>query len=265
MRCSRGGICVLLAASALAPFVVGAAPDESATTPEKALVIGAAPFLKPSLMDQYFQPIASYLSRSTGKPVELAVAKSYSAFEEVSKAGVYDLMFSPSVAAVGKDAILIATSPGVEVHIVTSRRRGIESLEELRGKTVASVRASTAESMGVQLLLKAGLEVDRDVTLRREVSHDQVILSVLEGRSDAGITSVEMLQLLRDELHADFLVLATSPPSHGILVLANPRLEPALLRQIQNLLESFDDASESVKPAGNMRGFEFKAVPLERQ
>ena len=112
MQFLRRGIALFLADGVLAPFVAGAEPAEGSSAPEKVLLLGAAPFLKRSLMDQHFQPIAAHLSRSTGKRVELAVARSYSAFEEASKQGVYDLMISPSVTAVGNEAILIATISG---------------------------------------------------------------------------------------------------------------------------------------------------------
>ncbi len=260
----RRGIGLLLAASVLAPFLAGAEPGESLTAPEKALVLGTAPFLEHSLMERYFKPIASYLTRTSGRPVEFVVAQDYAAMLEAAAQGTYDFWMAAPYPGVGENSTLIATASELEIHIITSRRAGIASLEELRGKTIASVAGSPAETMGIRMLEQAGLQVDRDFTLQHAISHDQVVLSVLQGQLEGGITSLDIRRLLHDELDADLLTLATSLPVPALTVMANPGLDPALIRQVQHLLKDFDDSKEAVGAPDGSSGFHFKAVPLDQ-
>ena len=73
----------------------GVVIDEPLAAPEKALVLGTAPFLEHSLMERYFRPIASYLARTSGRPVEFVVGRDYSDFLEEAAQGTYDFWMSP--------------------------------------------------------------------------------------------------------------------------------------------------------------------------
>ena len=171
------------------------------------------------------EPVRNYLQEELEIPVKMHLATNYSAVVEAMRSGRADAMMVGPLAyilaveeakaeALG---IIVASwgeqSPYVEdtdsvyfSAIFTRKGSGVESLEDLRGKNFAFVDPA---SMSGHLaprnhLLKNGLDPDVDMKAVFAGSHQTSVLSVQQGRVDAGATMLANLYRMEDQGLSEF-------------------------------------------------------------
>src|ERR1039458_28358 len=95
-----------------------------------------------ALTAQYWNPILRYVSRKSGVPLELRLAKTPKAGDEAAKAGLYQFiftnhLFTPESTRLGFQVIARPAGPGLRGQIIVAHDSPITSLQELQGKEVA--------------------------------------------------------------------------------------------------------------------------------
>lgn len=143
-------------------------------------------------------PLAEYLSQKTGTQIETVITSDFVQFEKRLKSGSIQMGYeNPYIYALvsGTHEALAMAVNGRDRDkfrgIVIARKDSpINTLEELRGKTIGIVGFTSAGGYLSQKLslIEAGIDVEKDCTISEAVDNKQenVILSVYTGEVDAG-------------------------------------------------------------------------------
>lgn len=154
-----------------------------------------------------YGPILDYLSETLGRPFEFVPVSQEDQFVQVEKNNV-DFTFNNPLAAVqlrrlyGIDflATLSRTNGGPEFSslIIVRNDSGIDTLDDLRGKTATCVAFETAAAgcnFQVYHLLQNGIDPYTDFSNFTETpSQDNIVLGVLNGTYDAGFIRTGQLE-----------------------------------------------------------------------
>lgn len=179
------------------------------------------------------EEIATLLSEKTGYVIEGSVSTSYVAVIEAMCAGKAHMGTLATFAYIlanqkcGVDCALVSVRYGMAFYngeIIAGADTGINTLADLKGKTMCWVDAASASGYIVPriMVMAAGVDPDKDLAQQIEAgSHDGVALAVYKGDCDAGACYIDA----RDKIEDDFpdvkektIVIAESPeiPNDGL-------------------------------------------------
>lgn len=252
------GLCLWAAAFGLSSPALAA---------QNELVFGIFPYLSPRQMVEHFNPLRTYLARELGRPVALRSAPDYKAFADRTSMGEFDFIFdAPQLARLAqkRDRYLPLAQTGYQIVIlaVTRKDSPVKTLADLRGGAISiGARMSITHQVMRSELLKAGLELDRDVKYLDTAYFSNVLQSVIRGDAAAGATGT----LLWDSAPADERALLREifrqkDPVPGFIIVAHPRLGEATLRRLQQALYRFADAPEGKAYFQTTRQVDFRPV-----
>ncbi|MEW8252521.1 MAG: phosphate/phosphite/phosphonate ABC transporter substrate-binding protein [Candidatus Thiodiazotropha sp.] len=191
-----------------------------ASSSAESLVLGIHPYRSHAELRTMFAPLADYLSRSAGKPVEVRIGESYeSHFDAIVKGQVDVAFIGPALFVQLSDKqgvpnllarLEIDGTPTFNGIIFTKEGSNIRTLEDLKGSHFAFGSKSSTMSHLVprQLLFEAGIDVDDFASHRYFDSHDNVALAVLAGDADAGAVKEAVFKKYQ---HRGLVAVATTP------------------------------------------------------
>jgi phosphonate transport system substrate-binding protein len=181
----------------LLPVVWPAAP----AAPQAPLTLALTPSRDPTALKEAGDAFASAITQISGVPVKAIVASDYAGVVEALRSRRVELAFVHPVGYVlaNREAgcqILVRDiwqgKTAYTARFYVRRDRGIQRVEDLRGKTVAFVdpASSSGYIYPMVLLIKRGLVRDRDPkSFFKEAlfagTHEAALQSVLHGRVDA--------------------------------------------------------------------------------
>ena len=193
-RVARPALAILLALSA----VLLEPPADDAQTP---LTLALTPSRDPTALKEAGDAFAKTISQVSGVPVKAIVASDYAGVIEALRSKRVDLAFVHPVGYVlaNREAgcqILVRDvwqgKTAYTARFYVRKDRGIQRVEDLRGKTVAFVdpASSSGYISPMVLLIKQGLVRDRDPkSFFKDAlftgTHEAALQSVLRGRVDA--------------------------------------------------------------------------------
>lgn len=221
-----------------AKLVVALLPDENAAT-----------------IIQDNQALKAYLEETLGKEVELFVSTDYSSMIEAAAKERLDLAyFGPLSYVLAKtkgeiEAFAAREKDGAVTYtslIVGSTEAGIDSMDKIKGTTVAfGDPASTSSRLIPQLVLaNSELSVDNDYEPVFLGAHDAVAVAVQNGNAQAGGLSRPIFDSLveRGTIDADRVaVLAESDPIPQYPWTMRSSLAPELKEQIRTAFYELED------------------------
>jgi phosphonate transport system substrate-binding protein len=209
------------------------------------LRLGRVPHISQETTRAENAPLAAYLSRQLGIPVELAVPSDYDAVISELQAGAVDIAILPPLSyIVAKKRIpdlnLIAqlvADGGAQYlsYIVTPTDSHIETLADLKGKRFAFVdkRSTTGYLMAVDLLRAQGIEAERDFkSIVFAGSHPEVVDLVLAHKVDAGAiasTTFGHMHGLKERLR----IIGKSEPVPVDAVVVQPHVPPEMVAKLR--------------------------------
>src|SRR3954447_7358513 len=133
-----------------------------------------------ALTSQYWNPILIYVSKKSGVPLELRLAKTVQEGNALAEQGAYDFLFTnhfftPERDRLGFRVIVKPAGRPIRGQIVVPSDSIIKSLQELDGKEVAfpSPDAFAAYQLPMDALLKAKVHVKPVFTSNQEASFAQ--------------------------------------------------------------------------------------------
>ena len=197
------------------------------------------------------EAIERLLEEKTGYEIDTNVATSYAAVVEAMGAGNADIGWLNTFGYIlahekyGVEVILATVrfgQPYYRGQIIARADAGIETLQDLKGKTMCWVDPlSTSGYVIPRVMLKAaGVDPDKDFANVVEAgSHNNVVIAVYNGDCDAGATYVDA----RSSVEKDFpdvkekvIVIAESPPIPNDTVSVRPGLPPEVVENVKNAL-----------------------------
>ena len=235
-------------AQAMAPLEMGLLPNVSART----------------LLSQY-QPLREYLARVLQRPVHLSTASDWSMFHQRMASTEYDLVATaPHMARLAQLdhgwQPVVQMLPDVQCLLVFAAARPIASVAELRGKTVVLANPQSLVAMhGMGWLATRGLRSGQDFGFVLTPTDDSAGNVLLRGDATAALISAGELRSMPEAVREQLRTLTAFAEVPGFMILASPRIDAAMLRQIRHHLLAFADASPS-EAAAFMRATGFTGL-----
>ncbi|MCR8914526.1 diguanylate cyclase domain-containing protein [Marinobacter panjinensis] len=190
-------------------FVTGCLTATAAPARE-ALTFGVFAYRPDSIIRERYEPLARYLSDEIGVHVKLEVLGQENMSRAIAANRLDFFLTNPSHfllirserSLTGVLATLVrrngdnSTASLGGVIFTTAGREDIQSLEDLRGKSIASPGVHFLGGFQAQVLelLEAGIDIRRMNLVRFVDTHDRVVRSVLSGDSDVGFIRTSILE-----------------------------------------------------------------------
>ncbi len=215
--------------------------------------------------------MANLLSEKTGYVINGEVATSYTAVIEAMGTGKAHMGTLATFAYIlahekyGVDCALVSVRYGTPYYkgqIIAGVDTGIKTLEDIEGKTVCWVDATSASGYIIPRIMLKAVGVDPDTDLAQQIeagSHDAVALSVYKGDCDCGATYIDA----RDNIVEDYpdvkektVLVTESPeiPNDGLQFIKD---FPADMRaKIVNAFLEIMETEEGVEAMGKAYGWE---------
>lgn len=175
------------------------------------LVMGFVPSQNADQLAETAKPLADMLAKELGIPVDAFVSAQYIGLAEAMASRQVDIGFLNSFNYVlthdqlgAAEVILKSVRNGnhsYRAQFFTRAGSGIESVADLKGKTVAFVDAASTSGylFPVDYMMTLGIDPDTDLTPRFVGGHDNAILAVYRGDVDAGVSFEDARTLVVNE------------------------------------------------------------------
>jgi len=199
-------------------------------------------------------PMLSYLSQNSNCRVSLVLFSDYGSIGRYLEEGRVDL------AILGPEDLmrikyqsgaipLILISPNEQnvqrSIIVASRRKGIWGIEDLRGKSFAFAdRTSlTGYILPRMILSEQGINAERDFSQVYFMSSEELLLSLLQGKVDAGALAEHIFLYLSSllDVSGELDILARSGEVPADILVARKDMSPDLIAKLKTLLISYPE------------------------
>jgi phosphonate transport system substrate-binding protein len=193
----------------IAAIVLGLATTAGAAGTAEPLVLGVHPYLGPAEIVKRFTPLADYLDKQMGRPVQVRVGRDYDQHIETIGRNTIDIAYVGAasyvkmVARHGAKPLLarveINGKPAVTGYIVTRTDSPLRKLADLRGKRFAfgDVNSTVGTIVARLVLRRAGVGLEDLGGYQHLGSHRNVALGVLSGDYDAGPVRKEIYDELQ--------------------------------------------------------------------
>lgn len=228
----------------------------------ESLVLGMVPSREVSRMIESIDPLTDLLEAELGVPVEGTVLTSFTGVIEAMGTGRVDIgIFGPFALVLGEERhgleiILNSIRFGADHYLaqfVVREDSGIETLEDLRGRTVAFVDPASASGYLFPYVHLLNNGVDPDADLEDYVfagAHDGAMTAVMTGEVDAAVSFDDAREDLLEEfpnIMEETMILDYTEeiPNDGVAV--RPGLPDDLKQAIQDAFVAVGETDEGVE------------------
>jgi phosphonate transport system substrate-binding protein len=180
-----------------------------------------------ALTAQYWNPILTHVSKKSGVPLELKLAKTAQEGNAIAEKHGYDFLytnhfFTPERDHLGYKVIARPAGPGIRSQIVVPEDSPIQTLHDLNGKDVGFVTPDgfTGYWLPYDALLRAKVKINVVFTGNQEASSAQLRVSKIAA---AGVNSSVMARYARRESF-NYRALWTSEVYQDLCIMASPKV-----------------------------------------
>ncbi|OGW34040.1 MAG: hypothetical protein A2010_08545 [Nitrospirae bacterium GWD2_57_9] len=210
------------------------------------LIMGVHPYKPPVELHKIFKPIADYISKETGKQVEIQIGQTYDDAGTKIGTGVFDFAYISPVIYVdaqkqyGLVPLAIIANNGKPTYhgvIAVKKGSGITSLAQLKGKKFAfgARNSNMNHTVPLWMLLNAGVKLSDLQEYNFLKTHDNVAMNIIRGTHAAGGMQPDIAEKYRDQ---GLEVIAKSPDLPEHVFVANKSLDEATVKAVQKALNS---------------------------
>jgi phosphonate transport system substrate-binding protein len=208
-----------------------------------------------ALTAQYWNPILIYVSRKSGVPLELKLAKTAQEGNAIAEKHGFDFLytnhfFTPERDRLGYRVIARPAGPGIRSQLVVPEDSPIQTLQDLQGKDVGFVSRDgfTGYWLPLDALLRAKVNVNVIFTGNQEASSAQLRVNKIAA---AAVNSSVMARYARRESFA-YRALWTSEIYQDLCIMANPKVPADKVAAVRGALVNMakDPEGRQVLEAG---------------
>jgi phosphonate transport system substrate-binding protein len=192
-----------------------------------------------ALTSQYWNPILIYVSKKSGVPLELKLAKTTKEANALAEQGVYQFLytnhfFTPDRDKLGFRVIARPAGPGIHGQIVVPKDSAIKSLAELNGKEVAFASPDAFASYWVPMdaLLKSKVNVKAIFTANQEAGLAQLRV----GTVAAAAVNDQIIQRYGRRENFEYRLLWNSELYNDLCIMASSKVPAAKVAAVRDAL-----------------------------
>ena len=216
------------------------------------LTFGILPFVSNEQLVIQFSPLVQYLSEKLDVPVRIETAPDFAEFAKRTAEGShYDILFTAphfypvANSKAGYRLIASVDSPGMWAVIVAPSASSIYTLQDLKGKRLATVDPAGLATLLVRKhLLNVGIDPDTDLTLVTTPSHDASLLSSYHGVTDASSLMQPPYSAASEEVRRNMRIIARTESTPHIPISVSPKISDACATEISELLLHISTSEE---------------------
>lgn len=224
---------LLLSLSFLAAPRLMAADQASPSPAAREYTFGIFPFLAPATNEAVFGPIAAEISAALHRPVRFQSTGTFEKFMENLANQQYDIAHIQPF-----DYVQIAVKAGylplarraemLNAIFVVKPESPLHGAQDLRGKIIGLPTKVAASSYLAEVaLVQAGIDRDKDVTLKHFTTHQACLQAVLIGDIDTCAAGTPVTRVFEGQTQRKFRVILTSPEIPQTLFVVHQRVPPA--------------------------------------
>lgn len=212
---------------------------------QDALVLGILPYLSPTVLLKTWEPFIGYLERQTGRHVYITSAPDFNTYIRRAATGLYDIYeTAPHFALLAEKKYhyrrLARLKRELDGTILVLRNTKINSIEDLKGKVFATPdKLAIITILGELTLLEHGVRPQIDITIKYTPSHNNALISVIEGTADAAVTSTAEYERMNPVKKNQLRVLAKTRQVPHMMIMAGPRLDDKEYTLLSKLILQF--------------------------
>ena len=192
-----------------------------------------------ALTSQYWNPILMYVSKKSGVPLELKLAKTTKEANALAEQGQYHFLytnhfFTPERDRLGFRVIARPAGPGIRGQIVVPHDSPIKSIGELNGKEVAFASPDAFASYWVPMdaLLKNRVNVKVNFTNNQEAGLAQLKVGTVAA---AAVNDTVIQRYARRE-GFEYRLLWNSELYNDLCIMASSKVPPAKQQAVRDAL-----------------------------
>ena len=233
--------------------VINAAPDNKTSCRESGpLVFGILPFISIEQLVYQFSPLANYFSEKLQTPVRIETAPDFIEFaRRTHEEQRYDILFTAphfytqAHRKAGYRLIASIDSPEMWAVIVVPKQSDIQTIEDLRGKRLATVSPLGLATLLVRKHLSdSGIDPDVDLSLIITPTHDASLLSSYHGITDASALMLPPYEAASAKLRESMRVIARTESTPHIPISLPPWISQNCAAEISALLLGMGSTAE---------------------
>lgn len=207
--------------------------------------LGIVPYLPTSTLVSAYQPLRVHLEERLRRPVVMTTAPDFITFLERCLRKEYDaIILGPGLGRfvqleVGYHPIAVSRR-NIKALVIVDRDASYEKIQDLGGKRVAMLEQMFILSqLGKEVFRKAGMQPERDYRIQVVKTPSNAVHAVLQGEVEAGITTVNLIPQLADDIKHRLRILAESREIPGLMFMQLPPSQGQRL-QLQEALLQFE-------------------------
>ena len=192
-----------------------------------------------ALTAAYWNPVITYVSRKSGVPLELKLAKNAAEGNAIAEKYGYDFLytnhfFTPERDRLGYKVIARPAGEGIQAQIIVTADSPAHALQDLEGKEVAFVSPDgfTGYWLPMDALLRAKVNVKGSFTGTQEASTVQLKVGKVAA---AGVNSTVLARYARREGFA-YRALWTSQIYQDLCIMASPKVPAEKVAAVRTAL-----------------------------
>lgn len=192
--------------------------DDTNTPGPDEIVFGILPIISTETLFTRFAPMAEYLSKNLGRHVRIETAPDFTTFlRRTNEEQRYDLLFTAphfyylAQRKANYRIINRIAAPGMRAIIIVPVNSDINTLDDLKGRRLATTdRAALATMMVQNHLKRASIDLDKDIQQVTTPNHTASLLSAYKGVTDAAALMLPPFKRSSDEIQQSMRILATT-------------------------------------------------------
>jgi len=211
------------------------------------LIMSAPPREGQSAGQDFYGPLAEYLSRSTGEKVVYRHPDNWAIYQALMTKGEYDLIFDGPHFVSWRIANLkhlpVASLDGNLSFVVVVRKneKHIRKIEDLAGQRVCG---HAPPNLATLTLFDAFTNPARQPRLVETRGFDAAYRGLLSGKCNGTVLPVEIYRKL-DERAGRAIVIRTSDPLPNQALTAGPRVSQSVLEKLRHALTTSEGKSHT--------------------
>jgi len=211
------------------------------------LEIGIAPFLPVKTLVQNYAPLRDYLQTQFKEHVVIVSAPDYKSYYKAVQKHEFPLIITAANTAYlawadDKYIPLLQPQNFTQPVVVITNSQSFKQLSDLRGKTISTPDATAIISMqGLQMLREAGLEAERDFTIKHMQNHSAAVNLVIAGEAAAAIISNRALMQMPPSIKEQVKIVHTweKGSAPGVVFMGSPDMPLKRLEKIRKAILEF--------------------------